>query len=40
MALEGLKGLTAKDRADWEKEYSSYTKDKSPEEIERIYKTY
>ena len=38
MALEGLKGLTAKDRADWEKEYSSYTKDKSPEEIERIYR--
>ena len=38
MALEGLKGLTAKGRAEWEKEYSSYIKDKSPEEIERIYR--
>lgn len=38
MALEGLKGLTAKDKAEWEKEYSSYIKDKSPEEIERIYR--
>lgn len=34
----GLKGLTAKDRADWEKKYSSYLQGKSPEEIDRMYK--
>lgn len=34
----GLKGLTAKDRAGWEKKYSAYLQGKSPEEIDRMYK--
>lgn len=38
MALEGLKGLTAQDRADWEKKYSAYLSGKSPDEIERMYR--
>lgn len=38
MALEGLKGLTAQDRADWEKKYSAYLSGKSSDEIERMYR--
>lgn len=38
MALEGLKGLTAQDRANWEKEYSAYLLGKSSDEIERMYR--
>ena len=38
MGLEGLKGLTAQDRADWEKKYSAYLSGKSPDEIERMYR--
>lgn len=38
MALEGLKGLTAQDRANWEKKYSSYLSGKSSDEIERMYR--
>ena len=38
MALEGLKGLTAQDRADWEKKYSTYLSGKSSEEVERMYR--
>ena len=32
MALEGLKGLTAQDRANWEKKYSAYLSGKSSDE--------
>lgn len=38
MALEGLKGLTAQDRANWEKKYSAYLSGKSSDEIERMYR--
>lgn len=38
MALKGLKGLTAQDRANWEKKYSAYLSGKSSEEIERMYR--
>ena len=38
MALEGLKGLTAQDRADWEKKYSAYLSGKSSDEVERMYR--
>lgn len=38
MALEGLKGLTAQDRANWEKKYSRYLSGKSSNEIERMYR--
>ena len=38
MALDGLKGLTAQDRADWEKKYSTYLTGKSDDEIERMYR--
>lgn len=38
MALEGLKGLTAQDRANWEKKYSAYLSGKSSNEIERMYR--
>lgn len=38
MALEGLKGLTAQDRANWEKKYSAYLSGKSPSEVERMYR--
>ena len=38
MALEGLKGLTAQDRANWEKKYSAYLSGKSSDEVERMYR--
>lgn len=38
MALEGLKGLTAQDRASWEKKYSAYLSGKSSDEVERMYR--
>ena len=38
MALEGLKGLSAQDRADWEKKYSVYLSGKSSGEVERMYR--
>lgn len=38
MAVDGLKGLTAQDRANWEKKYSTYLSGKSSDEIERMYR--
>lgn len=34
----GLKGLTAEDRANWEKQYQSELQGYSPEEVERVYR--
>ena len=36
--LEGLKGLTAQDRQNWEKEYSSKIKGLTPDQTDRLYK--
>lgn len=38
--MEGLKGLTAQDRANWEKEYSSQIQGYTPEQIDRVYKNF
>ena len=36
--LEGLKGLTAQDRQNWEKEYSTKIKGLTPDQTERMYR--
>lgn len=36
--LEGLKGLTAQDRQNWEKEYASQVKGLTPDQTERMYR--
>lgn len=38
--MEGLKGLTAQDRANWEKEYSSQIQGYTPEQVDRVYKNF
>lgn len=38
--MEGLKGLTAQDRANWEKEYSSQIQGYTPEQADRVYKNF
>lgn len=38
--LEGLKGLTAQDRENWEKEYSSKIKGFTPDQTERMYRNF
>lgn len=38
--MEGLKGLTAQDRADWEKKYAEQLKGRSEQEINNAYRHY
>lgn len=38
MALEGLKGLTAQDRADWEKNYQGSLEGYTPEQLDRKFR--
>ena len=38
--MTGLKGLTAQDRADWEKKYAEQLKGRSEQEINNAYRHY
>ena len=38
--LQGLKGLTPEDRANWEKQYSSKIQGFTPDQVERTYRNF